>query len=69
VFRSVGYGHSAEWWKDFVSTLRTFGYDWVLSIEHEDGLMSSIEGLKKAISVLREAVIVEPAGPMFWAKD
>lgn len=69
VFRSVGYGHSAEWWKDFVSTLRTYGYDWVLSIEHEDGLMSSLEGLKKAIGVLREAVIVEPAGPMFWAKD
>jgi sugar phosphate isomerase/epimerase len=69
VFRSVGYGHSLEWWKDFCSTLRTEGYDYVLSIEHEDGLMNSIEGLRKALSVLKEAVIFEPAGAMFWAKD
>lgn len=69
VFRSVGYGHSLEWWKDFVSVLRTMGYDYVLSIEHEDGLMSSMEGLRKALSVLKQAVISEQAGPMFWAKD
>lgn len=69
VFRSVGYGHGIEWWKDFVSTLRTEGYDYVLSIEHEDGLMSPIEGLRKALEVLRQAVIQEPAGPMFWAKE
>ncbi len=69
VFRTVGYGHSAEWWKDFVSTLRSFGYDDVVSIEHEDGLMSPTEGLAKAVATLREAVIVNPAGPMFWARD
>lgn len=69
VFRSVGYGHGVEWWKDFVSTLRTVGYDHVLSIEHEDGLMSPSEGLNKAIEVLKQAVIQEPAGSMFWAKD
>lgn len=69
VFRSVGYGHGTEWWKDFVSNLRTCGYDFVLSIEHEDGLMSSMEGLRKALSVLKEAVVFEKAGPMFWAKD
>ncbi|CAN5552047.1 sugar phosphate isomerase/epimerase [soil metagenome] len=69
VFRSVGYGHSTEWWKDFCSALRTYGYDYVLSIEHEDGLMSPIEGLRKAVSVLKESVISQPAGEMFWAKD
>jgi sugar phosphate isomerase/epimerase len=69
VFRSVGYGHTLGWWKDFCSTLRAFGYDYVLSIEHEDGLMSSIEGLRKALSVLKESVIFEDAGEMFWAKD
>ena len=69
VFRSVGYGHDEGWWKDFVSTLRTFGYDHVVSIEHEDGLMSSMEGLRKAVDVLKRAVIEESAGPMFWAKD
>src|SRR6202050_1242862 len=35
IFRTCGYGHGAEWWREFVSTLRMFGYDSVLSIEHE----------------------------------
>lgn len=69
VFRSVGYGHTLSWWKDFCSNLRMVGYDYVLSIEHEDGLMSPIEGLRKAVSVLKESVISESAGEMFWAKD
>jgi sugar phosphate isomerase/epimerase len=69
VFRSCGYGHGVEWWKDFVSNLRMVGYDHVLSIEHEDGLMSSMEGLRKALDTLKQAVISESAGPMFWAKD
>ena len=45
MFRTVGYGHSAEWWSEFISTLRMYGYDNVLSIEHEDSLMSPDEGL------------------------
>jgi sugar phosphate isomerase/epimerase len=69
VFRSVGYGHGMTWWKEFMSALRMAGYDYVLSIEHEDGLMSPLEGLRKAIQVLRMSVISEPAGEMFWAKD
>lgn len=69
VFRSCGYGHGIEWWKDFASVLRTVGYDYVLSIEHEDGLMNSREGLRKALQVLQQAVISEPAGEMFWARD
>ena len=69
VFRSVGYGHGIEWWKDFVSNLRMVGYDHVLSIEHEDGLMTSMEGLRKALDVLKIAIIDEPAGQMFWAKE
>ncbi len=69
VFRSVGYGHTLGWWKDFCSNLRMVGYDYVLSIEHEDGLMSPMEGLRKAVSVLKDSVISESAGEMFWAKD
>jgi len=69
VFRSVGYGHSESWWKDFCSNLRMIGYDHVLSIEHEDGLMSPIEGLRKAVQCLKNSVISESAGEMFWAKD
>ncbi|MDB5075308.1 MAG: xylose isomerase [Chloroflexi bacterium] len=67
VFRTVGYGHGAEFWKALVSALRLVGYDYVLSIEHEDGLMSVHEGLTKAAALLKEAVIGEPATSMWWA--
>ena len=69
VFRSVGYGHDAAWWKDMVSTLRVLGYDYVLSIEHEDSLLSTKEGLHKALETLQAAIITEQPGAMFWAKD
>jgi sugar phosphate isomerase/epimerase len=67
VFRTVGYGHGAEFWKALVSALRVIGYDYVLSIEHEDGLMSVHEGLTKAAALLKEAVIGEPPTTMWWA--
>ncbi len=67
IFRSVGYGHDYQLWKDIVSTLRMVGYDDVLSIEHEDSLMSSNEGLQKAISFLKEVLVFEDVGTMFWA--
>ncbi|KKN18587.1 hypothetical protein LCGC14_0954320 [marine sediment metagenome] len=67
IFRTVGYGHGYEFWKDFVSTLRLIGYDYVLSIEHEDSLMSSREGLDKAVTFLREIMLTEERGKMSWA--
>jgi sugar phosphate isomerase/epimerase len=67
VFRSVGYGHDTLFWKRFVSALRVSGYDHVLSIEHEDSLASRDEGLTKAIATLRESVLSEPAGAMWWS--
>jgi len=67
VFRTVGYGHDENWWRDFISTLRTVGYDDVLSIEHEDSLMSQNEGLTKAVQFLQGLVIQEKTGAMWWA--
>lgn len=67
IFRTCGYGHSLEWWKDFVSTLRMVGYDGVLSIEHEDSLMSSAEGLTKAVEFLKQVLVFEKKGAMTWA--
>ncbi len=67
IFRSVGYGHDFQMWKDIVSNLRMVGYDGVLSIEHEDSLMTGDEGLKKAISFLKEVLIFEEKGDMWWA--
>jgi sugar phosphate isomerase/epimerase len=66
IFRTCGYGHGAEWWKEFVSTLRMFGYDGVLSIEHEDSLMSPEEGLTKAALFLRELVIEQQPTAPWW---
>ena len=54
-------------WRDIVSNLRMVGYDHVISIEHEDWLMSGDEGLKKAIGVLKNVVISAPAGKAYWA--
>jgi sugar phosphate isomerase/epimerase len=67
IFRTVGYGHDALVWKDIVSTLRLVGYDHVISIEHEDSVMSGDEGLKKAIAFLKDVVIAQPAGEAYWA--
>ncbi|MCZ8516942.1 sugar phosphate isomerase/epimerase [Paenibacillus filicis] len=66
-FRTVGYGHGTEVWKDIVSALRTVGYDGAVSIEHEDGLMSVQEGFTKAVRFLQEILITETSGEMYWA--
>ena len=42
------------------------GYDHVLSIEHEDSLMSQDEGLRKAIETLNQAIIKEGTCEMWW---
>lgn len=67
IFRTCGYGHDADWWNDFISTLRMVGYDGPLSIEHEDGLMSSKEGLFKAAEFLKGVLIHEKKSSMTWA--
>jgi len=67
IFRSVGYGHGDEFWKAIVSELRMAGYDYALSIEHEDGLMSGREGLLKAVEFLKTVLIYEDRGSMYWA--
>ncbi|WP_145045357.1 sugar phosphate isomerase/epimerase [Paenibacillus xylanexedens] len=65
-FRSVGYGHDNKTWADIMSALRLVGYDYVVSIEHEDGLMSVEEGFSKAVQNLQQVLIEEPLGDMWW---
>ena len=67
VFRTVGYGNGKEMWNAVISTLKATGYDGVISIEHEDSMMSPKEGLEKAISFLKEVIIYEQPGEMWWA--
>ena len=56
-FRTVGYGHSEEVWKNIMSCLASAGYDYVVSIEHEDSLMDREEGFSKAVRFLKNVMI------------
>lgn len=68
VFRSVGYGNGLDYWRDIISALRLVGYDKVMSIEHEDSLMTTEEGLKKAVEFLKQSIIRDPKPTtMHWA--
>ncbi len=67
LFRTVGYGHGEKHWKDVVTALRLVGYEGALSIEHEDVLTSSREGLERAVELLQRAVFATEPGEAFWA--
>lgn len=66
-FRTVGYGHSIQEWSNIVSALRTYGYDYVISIEHEDPIMSVEEGFSQAVRNLKRVNIEEPPSEIWWA--
>jgi sugar phosphate isomerase/epimerase len=66
-FRSVGWGHEELEWKAIVSALRLAGYDYVVSIEHEDALASIDEGLRSAIQMLTRVLLQEPPVKAWWA--
>ena len=68
IFRAVGYGNGLDYWRDMISNLQLVGYDRVMSIEHEDSLMSIDEGLGKAVAFLKESIINDKKpGTMAWA--
>ena len=50
-------GTACKVWSDIISALRIYGYDYVLSIEHEDPIMSVDEGLNRAITNLKSIMI------------
>jgi sugar phosphate isomerase/epimerase len=66
LFRSVGWGHDELEWKRIVSALRLAGYDYVVSIEHEDALASVDEGLRAAVDLLARVVLTEPPVKAWW---
>jgi sugar phosphate isomerase/epimerase len=65
-FRTVGYGQGERIWRDIMSMLRTVGYDYVMSIEHEDGLLSLDEGLEKAIELLNRLMFKDRDTTEMW---
>lgn len=66
LFRTVGWGHDELEWKRIVSALRMAGYDYVLSIEHEDALVSIDEGVTSATSFLSRILLSEPPVVPWW---
>jgi len=67
IFRSVGWGHSEIEWKQVTSALRLAGYDYVMSIEHEDALASTHEGLSSAVRMLSKVMLTEEPVTPWWA--
>jgi sugar phosphate isomerase/epimerase len=66
LFRSVGWGHDALQWKTIASALRLSGYDYVMSIEHEDALASINDGLSSAINMLSSVLLHDPPVDSWW---
>jgi sugar phosphate isomerase/epimerase len=66
-FRTVGYGQGEKVWRDFISALRAVGYDDVLSMEHEDLLLSVDEGLRKGVELLQNLILREGRTEIWWA--
>lgn len=66
LFRSVGWGHGELDWKAIASALRLAGYDYVMSIEHEDALASTAEGLRSALNTLSRSLLSEAPVKAYW---
>ncbi|WP_338723123.1 sugar phosphate isomerase/epimerase [Devosia sp. XK-2] len=64
---TLGFGHGEEWWRQFCYRLKMAGYDGWLSIEHEDVLLNSLEGLEKSVALLKGVMPV--AAPDFQPQD
>jgi sugar phosphate isomerase/epimerase len=65
-FRTVGFGHDLKTWADILSSLRVVGYDYVVSIEHEDAFFSADEGFQKAVDNLKQVIPHEPLPKLWW---
>jgi sugar phosphate isomerase/epimerase len=50
-------------WRKVITALVEVGYDYVLSYEHEDPVMSEEDGAEQAISFLRPLLIKKPLSP------
>lgn len=67
IFRTVGFGNDADYWKDIFSELRKIGYDGTISIEHEDSLMNRMEGLSRAVEMVKNCAFFGETSGMWWA--
>jgi sugar phosphate isomerase/epimerase len=65
--QTVGYGHDPFTWRTPVSTPRLVGYEYRLSIEDEDPMLSAEEGFSRAVSFLKDVLLTGKPAVMGWA--
>ena len=58
-FRTVGYGHGMDFWKNVFAELRRNGYDNVASIEAECELFSTAYSAEKAVEFLKQCMFFD----------
>jgi len=63
-FRVVGWGDVQ--WKRVMTALLEVGYNYVLSYEHEDPVMSREDGCEKCIAYLKPLIIKAPLEKVWW---
>ena len=63
-FRVPGWGQVN--WRRVMTALVSTGYDYILSFEHEDPVMSPEDGAEKAIEHLRPLMIKKPLTKVWW---
>jgi len=55
-FRTIGYGHGPEFWRNIFAELRRTGYDYVASIEMECEIMTIPDAFPKAVRFLKDCL-------------
>ncbi len=58
---TLGFGHDEQWWRQFCYRLLMAGYNGWLSIEHEDVMLNSYEGLQKSVDLLQGVMPIAPS--------
>ena len=66
-FRTVGYGHGAQMWKELISALLAIGYDGAINVEHEDIVFSRARRPAKGLRFPLRPSAREPPEAMWWA--
>ena len=68
-FRTVGYSHGLDFWRNIYAELRAGGYDYVTSIEMECDTLTASDGVRKAAEFLRQCVPADlPADEKNWVQ-
>jgi len=52
-FRTVGYGHSAEYWKDIVKAYMETDFPGIMSIEMEDPMLPGLVGVERSFYTIK----------------